>query len=59
MSANLKQYLSTIESALKAGTATEHTHRPVLKTLLESFAPDISATNEPQRKDSRLSDFMI
>jgi len=59
MSAHLKQYLSASENALKAGTATEGTHRPALKTLLESLAPDIIATNEPHGKDCRLPDFMI
>jgi hypothetical protein len=34
MSAELKHYLTTIENALKAGNATEHTHRPALKALL-------------------------
>ncbi|MFC1910945.1 type ISP restriction/modification enzyme, partial [Chloroflexota bacterium] len=49
--ANLKpfaQYLHTIEQALIAGNATEHTHRPALKTMIEGLAEGITATNEPQ-----------
>ena len=35
MTVTFTHYLKTIENALKAGNATEHTHRPALKTLLE------------------------
>jgi hypothetical protein len=59
MSAHLKRYLASIENALKAGAATEHTHRPALKILLESFAPEITATNEPKHIDCGAPDFMI
>lgn len=44
-----KKYLADIGAALKQGNATEHTHRPALKTLLESLAPNLMATNEPKR----------
>jgi len=33
----LAQYIRTVEKALAAGNATEHTHRPTLKTLIESL----------------------
>ncbi|MCB9102635.1 MAG: hypothetical protein H6633_00095 [Anaerolineales bacterium] len=36
MTAGLKHYLP-LETALKAGNATEPPHRPALKTLLEPF----------------------
>ena len=42
-------YHRQIERELKQGDATEHTHRPALKDLLESFATGITATNEPRR----------
>ncbi len=45
----LKDYLHAVENALKAGNATEHTHRPALKTLLESMDLQVTATNEPKR----------
>ncbi len=41
-------YLKNIESALAVGNATEHTHRPALKMLVESLAAGVTATNEPQ-----------
>ena len=44
----LAQYILTIEKALVAGNATEHTHRQALKTLIEGLAEGITATNEPQ-----------
>jgi hypothetical protein len=47
MSTSLKHYLQTVENALKADNATEHTHRPALKALLESLDLRITATNEP------------
>ncbi len=41
-----RTYLGDIEKALSAGDATEHTHRPALKALIESLAPHVTATNE-------------
>lgn len=45
----LQVYLSTLEQDIKQGQATEHTHRPTLKALLESLAPEVKAINEPKR----------
>lgn len=42
-------YLHSLQTALAAGNATEHTHRPALKILLESLEAGIMATNEPQQ----------
>src|SRR3990170_972292 len=44
----LSDYLHALEKELAAGNATEHSHRPALKALLESLNPGITATNEPQ-----------
>ena len=52
-------YLTKIEKALVAGNATEHTHRPALKELLESFKPKITATNEPKREECGAPDYVI
>lgn len=52
-------YLRQVEAALKAGNATEHTHRPALKTLIESLRSQITATNEPQRIACGAPDFII
>jgi len=43
----IKAYLKQIEAALAAGNATEHTHRPALKALIEALAPGVTAINEP------------
>ena len=54
-----KDYLALIEQACKAGNATEHTHRPALKGLLEAFQPGITATNEPKRIKCGAPDYII
>jgi len=62
MDADLKQvheYLRVIEKELIAGNATEHTHRPALKTLVEGLAKGIIATNEPQRTECGAPDFLV
>lgn len=55
----LKTYLAQIEQALKAGNATEHTHRPALKALLESLEPGVTATNEPKRIKCGAPDYIV
>ncbi|MCP4406121.1 MAG: DNA methyltransferase [bacterium] len=59
VSASFKQYLKNIEDALKTGNATEHTHRPALKILIESFDSHITATNEPKRIACGAPDYII
>jgi predicted helicase len=59
LEALLRTYLAEIESALRAGNATEHTHRPALKVLLEKLAPGIIATNEPKRISCGAPDYII
>jgi len=54
-----KNYLALIEQAYKAGNATEHTHRPALKSLLEAFQPGVIATNEPKRIKCGAPDYII
>ena len=46
----IQEYLSAIKKNVGHGDATEHTHRPALKILLESLGSSITATNEPKRK---------
>jgi hypothetical protein len=55
----LIEYLRKIERALKHGDATEHTHRPALKDLLEALDDKIIATNEPRRSACGAPDFAI
>ena len=55
----LSDYLKKIGKAVEAGNATEHTHRPALKTLIESLVNGIVATNEPKRVACGASDFIV
>ena len=57
--ASLQAYLSNISKAYNAGNATEHTHRPALKDLVESLATGIVATNEPRRVQCGAPDYII
>lgn len=56
---DFKNYLSQVETALRAGNATEHTHRPALKTLLEASDKNLTATNEPSRIECGAPDFIV
>ncbi len=42
-----------------AGNATEHTHRPALKTLLQGVVPDVVVTNEPRRIEFGAPGFVV
>ncbi len=44
-----KTYLKSLQTDLARGNASEHTHRPTLKTLLESLGAHLTATNEPRQ----------
>ena len=50
-------YLHQLSAALKAGNATEHTHRPALKALVEALDATVTATNEPKRIACGAPDF--
>jgi hypothetical protein len=41
-------YLASLGKSLAKGDATEHTHRPALKTLIEASIKGLEATNEPK-----------
>ena len=55
----LRYYLQEIEQAYRMGNATEHTYRSNLKELVETFAPGVTATNEPKRVKCGAPDFII
>ncbi|MGB8598533.1 MAG: type ISP restriction/modification enzyme, partial [Burkholderiales bacterium] len=55
----IKNYLQTLSAALKQGNATEHTHRPGLKKLVEDLAKGITATNEPKRRECGAPDYIV
>ena len=59
MTDNLKPYLQKVEQALKASNATEHTHRPALKALLEALDLGVTATNEPKRIACGAPDYVV
>lgn len=56
---SLRAYLKEILKSLEKGDATEHTHRPALKTFIESLAPKIEATNEPVHTAVGAPDFNV
>lgn len=53
------QYLNEIRRALELGGATEHTHRPALKRLIETAARGVTATNEPKRVECGAPDLVL
>jgi len=55
----ISEYVAELRKNLAHGDATEHTHRPALKSLLESLAKGITATNEPKRIACGAPDFII
>jgi len=55
----IHEYVSELRKNLAHGDATEHTHRPALKSLLESLGKGITATNEPKRIACGAPDFII
>ena len=52
-------YLRDLRGNLDLGNATEHTHRPALKALLEDADRDVRATNEPEHIDCGAPDFVV
>ena len=54
-----RDYLRNIEKSLATGSATEHTHRPALKALLEAVGENVTAINEPQRIECGAPDYII
>lgn len=59
MAETVINYLKKIESNLKTGAATEHTHRPALKELVEAVESGIEAVNEPRRIECGAPDLSV
>ena len=57
--APLTEYLRKLERALKRGDATEHTHRPALKELIEALDENVICTNEPKRSACGAPDYVV
>lgn len=56
---DMATYLAALGAALAKGDATEHTHRPALKALVENCGNKIVATNEPKRIACGAPDFAV
>ena len=54
-----RDYVSELNDNISGDNATEHTHRPALKTLLETVQVGITATNEPTRIECGAPDYSI
>lgn len=52
------EYLAKLERAQQRQDATEHTHRPAFKALLEALG-EVEATNEPKRAKCGAPDYVI
>ncbi len=55
----LRVYLGEVQAKLQVGNATEHTYRPAFERLIETLAPNITATNEPKRIACGAPDFSL
>jgi type I restriction-modification system DNA methylase subunit len=53
------KYLAEINKAYLRGDATEHTHRPALKALIEAFGQKYTATNEPRQIACGAPDILV
>src|SRR3990167_6877746 len=60
MTANpIETYRRVLERDLQAGNATEPTHYPTLKALIQSLAPGVTATNNPKQIECGAPDFVV
>jgi len=53
------KYLAEINKAYLRGDATEHTHRPALKALIEELGKNVTATNEPRQISCGAPDILV
>jgi len=59
MEMNIREYLTELNKQFQTGIATEHTYRPVLKSLLEALLPDLTVVNEPTRIKCGAPDYRL
>lgn len=55
----VQDYIREVEKLYYSGKATEHSYRPALQHLIESFIEGITATNEPKREKCGAPDYVI
>src|ERR1017187_7007415 len=58
MDERIRQYIKALERELAYERTTEHTHRPALKSFVESLG-DVLATNEPGREKCGAPDYVV
>jgi predicted helicase len=51
--------LAAVEHSLRAGNATEHTHRTAFEQFLEALFPALDAVNEPSRSECGAPDYVV
>jgi hypothetical protein len=56
---SVKYYIAELDRTFRLGDATEHSHRPALQALLQSYAGNIVATNEPQQIAGNAPDYVV
>jgi len=56
---NMRAYLKAIRAKFETGDASEHTHRPALEDLVESFSKNVIVINEPKRIACGAPDLVI
>ncbi|MFH1382870.1 MAG: type ISP restriction/modification enzyme [Chloroflexota bacterium] len=55
----VNEYIKAIEKELAAGNATEPSHYPALKTLIQGLAAGVTATSNPKRIECGAPDFIV
>jgi hypothetical protein len=55
----VRQYLTALRGAVATGDATEATHRPALKTLVEFLVKGVNCVNEPKGSSAGRPDFKV
>lgn len=56
---DVTDYIAALDRTWRSGDATEHSHRPALQALLQSYAGNIVATNEPQQIAGNAPDYVV
>jgi adenine specific DNA methyltransferase len=55
----LNTYITDLNTQYTSGKATEHSYRPLLKTLLGTLLPKLNIINEPKRQDCGAPDYIL
>lgn len=55
----MAEYWRALVPEVNRGNATEHTHRPIFKSLVEAVCSGTTATNEPRRVACGAPDFVV